>query len=141
MTYAMAWPLQQAVFARLAADPALTALVGGRIHDAGPQLEAGAAAEGVWLTLGDERVRDWSTATGRGAEHELRIAVTAARTGFAEAKQAAAAVCDALLGGELALARGHVVCLGFLGAETRREEADRLRRILLRFRVLVEDGF
>jgi hypothetical protein len=139
MTYALAWPLQKAVHATLAADPAVAALVAGRIWDAPPPLAGEAAPEGLYLTLGDESAEDWSTQTDRGAAHEIRIAVNAPREGFAEAKQAAAAVCDALLGAELAPERGHVVCLGFVSAETRREQDGRMRRILLRFRALVED--
>jgi len=136
MTYALAWPLQQAVFARLAADPAVSALLADRIYDAAPQV---AGLSGVYATLGDEEVEDWSTATDHGAEHRIAITVHAPRAGFAEAKQAAGAIADALLDAPLAPARGHVVWIGFVDAETRRSEDDALREIALRFRVLVED--
>ena len=136
MTYALAWPLQQAVFARLRADPAVTALLGDAIHDAAPQ-EPGLA--GLHATLGDEKATDWSTATDRGAEHVIRVTVHAPAAGFAEAKRAAAAISDALLNAPLAPARGHVVCAAFLDAQTRRAEDDALREIVLRFRILIED--
>ena len=137
MTYALAWPLQRAVYHRLATDLAVSALVGDRIHDAPPP-EAGPAA-GPYLTIGDETAKDWSTQTDRGAEHAIAITVHAASEGFAEAKRITAAVSDALLRDGLSLDRGHVVCIGFLGAETKRAEDGRLRQIALRFRVLVED--
>ncbi|GMG81232.1 hypothetical protein LNKW23_04440 [Paralimibaculum aggregatum] len=137
MTYALAWALQQALYARLAADPALAALAGGRIWDAAPP-ETG-AADALYVVLGDEEARDFSTATDRGAEHVLTISVVTPQAGFAEAKQAAAAICDALLGAELALARGRLICLGFQGALAERLEKDALRRIRLRFRALLED--
>ncbi|MEM9145798.1 MAG: DUF3168 domain-containing protein [Pseudomonadota bacterium] len=136
MTYALAWPLQQAVFQRLAADAGVTALLGDRLYDAPPQ---DAAATEMHLTLGDETATDWSTGTGGGAEHRLTLLIHAPARGFAEAKQAAAAICDALLGAELSLTRGHVVCIGFLAAETARAQTDRVRQIALRFRILVED--
>ncbi len=138
MTYALAWPLQAALYARLAADPALAAIVGGRIYDAAPP-ETGEARD-IYLTLGDETARDWSTADCAGATHDIRIAVTAPRAGFSEAKQAAAAVCDALLGAPLPLARGRVVTVVFRAAETERLADDALRRIALTFRALLEDA-
>ncbi|MCL5775587.1 DUF3168 domain-containing protein [Limibaculum sp. FT325] len=51
----------------------------------------------------------------------------------------AGAVSDALLGAPLALERGRAVLVSFVSARTKREERDTLRRIDLRFRVLVED--
>lgn len=137
MTYALAWALQQGLYTRLLGDAGVAAHVADRIYDAAPP-ETGAATE-LYLTLGDDKAKDWSTGTAPGAEHEVRIAVTAPRAGFAEAKEAAAAVCDALLGADIPLSRGHLICLAFQGAETQRLEDDALRRILLSFRALVED--
>ena len=139
MTYALAWPLQQAVRARLAADPGVVAVLGDRIWDAPPQETHLAPPDTPYAVIGDERAGDWSTATDRGAEHVLRVSVHAASAGFAAAKAAAGAICDALLGADLGLARGHVVYAGFLDAETRRSEDGRLRTIRMRFRLLIED--
>lgn len=139
MTYALSWPLQEAVFAALSGDAALAALVGDRIYDAPPPFEAGAAPDALWLTLGDERVEDWSTKDGGGARHRLTVTVNAPRRGFAEAKQAAGRVCDLLLGVGLTPTRGTVVHVGFAGGRTRRLEDDLLRQVELRFSVLVED--
>ncbi|MGF1445579.1 MAG: DUF3168 domain-containing protein [Pikeienuella sp.] len=137
MTYALAWELQRAVFARLTTAPAVTALIGDRIYDAAPP-HAGPASE-LYVTLGDETVKDRSTATTRGAAHQLNIAVTAPSPGFGQAKQAAAAICDALLESDLPLGRGRVIVLTFRSAETERGEDDALRRIVLSFRALLED--
>lgn len=139
MTYALSWPLQQAVFELLSADAAVAALVGTRIHDAPVPLGEEAQPDGLYATIGDERVEDWSTATDRGAAHMLTIAVHAPRRGFSEAKQAAGAISEVLLGGELVLTRGRAVLVRFAGARTRRAENDALRRIEMRFRVTVED--
>ncbi|MGF1500816.1 MAG: DUF3168 domain-containing protein [Paracoccaceae bacterium] len=139
MTYALAWPLQEAVFSRLTADPGVTALLGDRIYDAGPQTDGPLSAEGPFATLGDETAEDWGTQTDRGAAHVLRVTVTAATPGFQLAKRAAGAICDALLDADLPMARGRVIFAGFVDAKTERAEADALRRIVLRFRLLIED--
>ncbi len=139
MTYALSWPLQQAVFELLSADAAVAGLVGTRIYDAPVPLGEEAEPDGLYVTIGDERVEDWSTATDRGAAHMLTIAVHAPRRGFSEAKQAAGAISEVLLGGELVLTRGRAVLVRFAGARTRRAENDALRRIEMRFRVTVED--
>lgn len=139
MTYALAWPLQEAIYARLAADPAVTALLGDRIYDAVPQIAGPVAEAGVYATIGDEAASDWSTKSDRGAAHRVRISVHAPAPGFSEAKRAAGAISDALLAGGLAPSRGHVVGVWFLGAETAREAGDDLRRVTMTFRILVED--
>lgn len=139
MTYALSWPLQQAVYQLLAGTPGVTALAGDRIYDAPLPPAAEAEPAGLYVTLGDERVEDWSTTTDRGAAHLLTIAVHAPRRGFGEAKELAGAISDALLGGELSLSRGRAVLIHFAGARTRRQEGDALRRIEVRFRVTVED--
>lgn len=139
MTYALSWPLQEAVYGRLVADTDLAALVGDRIYDAPPHFADDDAPDQPWITLGDERVDDWSTKDGVGAVHVLTIAVHAPARGFAEAKRVAGAVSDALLSAELGPSRGAVVHIGFINGRTRRSDNDLMRRIELRFRVLVED--
>lgn len=135
MTYALALPLQAAVFQRLAAFPALTALVGTHVYD---QIPPGPMPP-LFVALGPETSRDRSDKTGRGGEHDLAVAVVAEAAGFATAKQAAAAVSDALIDASLALARGRLVSLRFLRAQARRTEGGEGREITLVFRARVED--
>lgn len=139
MTYALSWPLQQAVYQLLSSDAAVASGVGSRIYDAPVPVSEEADPDGLYATIGDERVEDWSTSSDRGAAHLVTISVHAPRRGFAEAKQAAGAISDALLGGTLNLSRGRVVLVQFAGARTRRDEGDTLRQIELRFRIAVED--
>jgi hypothetical protein len=139
MTYALSWPLQEGVFQLLSNDAGVAAHVGGRIYDAPLPSEAESEPDGIYVTLGDETVRDWSTATDNGAQHLLTIAVYAPRRGFAEAKQAAGAISDALQAGEINMSRGRVILLRFVAARTGRGEGDALRRIEMRFQVTVED--
>ena len=139
MTFALSWPLQQALFEAIRADAACAALLGDRVYDAAPPFGPDAGAEGLYLTLGDETVSDWSTAGDRGARHQVVLRVHAPRRGFAEAKQVAAAVAEVVLEGALAPSRGRVVGTRFAGARTRRAEADALREVELRFEITVED--
>lgn len=139
MTYSLSWPLQQALHAAIASDAGCSTFFDERIYDAAPPFGPDAAAEGLYLTIGDETVVDWSTASDQGARHQVTLTVHAPRTGFAEAKQAAAAVSDVMLRGPLAPARGRIVDTRFLGARTRRAEGDALRRIEMRFGITLED--
>jgi len=134
MSYAAAAALQEAVFARLTADPAVTAILGDAIHDA---LPAGPLPP-LYLSLGAETARDRSDGTARGAEHELTLSVVTDAAGFHLAKTAAAAICDALAAADLALTRGRLVSLHFARATARRDSGGR-RRIDLTFRARLDD--
>lgn len=137
MTYALAGALQAALHGRLSADPALTALVGPHVHDALPP----GPVPPLYVALGPETVRDRSDGTGRGADHDFSIVVATEAHGFARAKAAASAVCDALLRAPLTLSRGRVVALHFLRAQARRAgPAGERREIALVFRARVEDA-
>lgn len=135
MTYAAAAALQEAVFAHLAADPGVSAILGGAIHDA---LPAGPLPP-LYLSLGPEQARDRSDGSAQGAEHEFTLSVLADAAGFHLAKTAAAAVCDALANAELTLSRGRLVALHFSRAIARRDGAGQRRRIDLTFRARLDD--
>lgn len=134
MSYGAAAALQAAVHARLAADTALGALVGGAIHDAMPP----GTAAGLHVALGPEAVRDRSDRSGGGAEHDFTISVVGGAGGFERLKAAAAAVSDALVDAPLVLARGRLVGLWFLAARAARQRGGG-RRIDLTFRARIED--
>ena len=135
MSYGMAAALQEAVFQVLQADTALTALVGSDIFDAAPP----GAIPPIYVSLGPEEVSDGSDQTGRGAVHEFTVSVVSQAAGFKTAKNAAAAVSDALLASTPVLTRGRIVYLNFLRAKAARVEGQDLRRIDLRFRAYLED--
>lgn len=136
MSYGMGAALQAAVYGRLQADAALVALVGDAIYDAAP---AGGAA-GMYVSLGVDEARDRSDGTGAGAVHDFTVSVVTDASGFAAAKDAAAAISDALVDAALVLSRGRLVSLGFLRARARRVPGGALRQIDLRFRARVEDN-
>ncbi|WP_102109358.1 DUF3168 domain-containing protein [Oceaniglobus roseus] len=135
MSYAMGEALQAAVYQLLQSDPGVQAQLAGAVYDALPP----GPLPSLYATLGEEDVRDRSDKTGAGALHDLDISVITAAPGFSEAKAAAVAVSDALLGADLVLSRGRVVGLWFLRARARRIDGGAQRRIDLRFRAQTED--
>ncbi|UWR21042.1 DUF3168 domain-containing protein [Sulfitobacter sp. S190] len=135
MSYALSGALQAAVFAALSSDTALDALVGGAIYDAVP---AGTLPD-IYIRLGDEQVTDASDGTGAGARHRFAVSIITAAPGFATAKQAAGAVCDALHGADLTLDRGTLVFLNFERATAQRRDGAQTRQIDLRFVARLQD--
>jgi hypothetical protein len=135
MSYGVAAALQAAVWSRLAGDGGLAALVGAAVFDTAPP----GPLPPVYVTLGPEDARDRSDFTSAGAAHEFLVSVVCDSGGFQQAKAAAGAVSDALLGSALELERGRVVSLDFLRAVARQTGKGATRRIDLRFRARVED--
>lgn len=135
MSYAISGALQAAVFAALAADVGLVALVGDGIYDAVP---AGSVPD-LYVRLGSESVREASDISGAGAIHFLTVSVITTNPGFAAAKSAAAAVSDALHDADLTLTRGKLISLRFERGAARRIDAASARQIDLRFRARVQD--
>jgi hypothetical protein len=134
MSYGVAAALQAAVYQRLVAEAPLGALVGTAIYDAVPP----GTAEATYVSLGPEDARDASDMTGDGAAHDFVVSVVTTEAGFQGAKAVAAAISDALVGADLALARGTLVALWFVRAKARRVEKADTRRIDLTFRARVE---
>jgi len=136
MSYGVSAALQAAIYQRLMADAALTALVGAAIYDNAPS----GTILGTYVSLGPEDVRDRSDKTGYGALHMITISVISDAAGFQVAKQVGAAVSDALQGAQLVLSRGHLCYINFDRAVARRVGTGETRRIDLRFHARVEDA-
>lgn len=132
MTYALAAPLQTAVYDRLTGDPALA---GVPVFDAAPDGAIGA----VHVVLGAEDVRDRSDKTGRAAQHRFVLTVAGDGGGFHALKETAAAV-EAALGEELVLGRGRVALMRFERAVARRDRDGTRRRVEMTFRALLDDN-
>lgn len=131
MSYAMAAALQEAVYARLAAVPALAKVA---VVDAVPK-----GLAGTFVLIGSEDVRDQSDKSGKGAEHRLVVSIVSDATGFLTAKALAVAVSDALVDAQMALSRGRLIGMRFQRAVARRLDEGRVRRIDLTFRARVEE--
>ncbi|MGR3468553.1 MAG: DUF3168 domain-containing protein [Shimia sp.] len=134
MSYAAAGALQAAVYERLSTDADVTALVGSAIYDAPPS----GALPPLYVSLGGEEATDASDLLEAGARHDFTVSVLTDQSGFAQAKEVAAAVCDALLGAPLALTRGTLVGLWFVKAKAARSGQNDIRRIDLNFRARVD---
>lgn len=135
MSYGAAAALQAAIYQRLVADTALDALVAGAIYDAVPPGQP----LGTYVSIGPEVVRDASSQTESGAQHDFSVSVVTDAAGFQNAKAVAAAVSDALTGASLLLMRGHLVGLWFLRARASRVEDADVRRIDLFFRARIQE--
>ncbi len=136
MSYATSAALQAAIFARLTAHAPLTDLLGEAIYDA---LPAGPLPP-LYATLGAEKARDRSDTTTTGTEHDLTVSVVSDAAGFRSAKEAAAAISDALAEPMPELTRGRLVGLWFLRARARRVGSGDARQIDMIFRARSEDG-
>ncbi|MEM7546685.1 MAG: DUF3168 domain-containing protein [Pseudomonadota bacterium] len=138
MTMNLSEPLQRALFERLAAAPELAGLE-GRIYDDAPH-RARETGSQPYITLGDETVAPWNTATDTGAVHEVTIRVYAPQRGFLPVKVLAAEVAELIATMPPVPDRGTIITHEFIAARTQREEQGALRRIDLRFRFVIEDS-
>lgn len=137
MSFATSSALQSAIYAHLLADAGVTAEVGAHVYDAVP---TGSSPPALYVLIGEEQVRDRSSKDHAGAQHDISVEVVSDAAGFAAAKDAAAAICDALIDAALTLARGHLVGLQFLNAQARRDDDPAARVVALTFRAFVEDS-
>jgi uncharacterized protein DUF3168 len=135
MSYTVSEALQAAVFTALNSDAAVTGLVGSNIFDALPS----GSLPGLYIALGEEKVRDFSTKTNAGAVHDLAVDVHGDVAGFQTVKAVAAAVCDALIGANLTLSRGVLTGLQFKFARANKGVSPDRRVIKLTFRAFVAD--
>ncbi|MFY0648080.1 DUF3168 domain-containing protein [Sulfitobacter geojensis] len=135
MSFAMSGPLQRAVYDALSADPVLGMIVGSAIYDAVPT----GTLPAIYVRLGSEEVKDASDGSGAGAVHRFTVSVITSSPGFAQAKEAAAAISDTLHNGNFTLSRGRLVSLRFERAKASRVEAAATRQIDLRFAARVQD--
>ena len=138
MSLALSGELQGAIYGALSGDLALAALVGAEIYDA-PLPIGGALPLGEHVTLGEEVVKPFGSATSSGGVHDFDVVVHSTANGFAAAKLVAAAVDAVLVDANLPLVGGHLVSLRFVKAKAKRGIAPELRRIEMRFRAVVED--
>ncbi len=125
--------LQRAIYAHLAGDAALDALVAGRIYDSVP----GEAAF-PYVTLGDALVTAFDTGDTCGAEHRLALNVWSRAGGRSEAKAILGALHAALHDAPLTPEGHSLINLRFAEAETRREPDGTTWRGVIRFRAVTE---
>ena len=127
--------LREAVQALLAANAALTTLIGpGRIFDEAPR-----AARGLYVVHGEVEARDWSTGSDRGCEQEFTLVVWAAQSGSSrQALEAAGLIVTALDQVALVLDGHALINLRWLSSRLARETRNGLPQVAIRFRAVTE---
>ena len=134
MSASATFALRKAIHARLVADAALLALLGGaRVYDEAPR-----GTEPPYVTFGDARTRDWSTASDQGAEHFVVLEVWTQHRGAGAALTIAARIEKLLHDATLTLEDHRLINLRFEQIESRRENQGRFARASLRFRAVTE---
>lgn len=129
------WPLQQAIYAVLAADAGLGALIGDppRLFDDPPGQSALPAVQ-----IGDGTETDWSTQTDAGAEHDLAIHVWSRAGGRKEARAILARICGVLHLAELTLDGHTLIDLRFVTSQVVRESDGETYHGIARYRAVTE---
>lgn len=134
MTASSVASLRKAIRNALIADTAFTGLLGGpRVYDEAPR-----GTQPPYVTFGDARTRDWSTASDRGAEHFIVLDVWTLQRGERQSLIIAARAQDILHDAPLILDNHRLVNLRFSQVETRRDNQGRFSRASLRFRAVTE---
>ncbi len=128
------WALQQAIFARLTSDSALTGLLGGaRVFDDVPPR---AALPYVTFAPGTER--DWSTGSDAGCEHAITLHVWSRAAGRKETLAIAEAVRASLHEATLALTGHRLINLRHEASEIRRDADGETYHGIVRLRAVTE---
>ena len=128
--------LQKAIFAALAGDSALAALLGGnKIHDHAP-----AHVAFPYVTFGRTSVFDWSTGTESGDEHLFTLHIWSKAQGKKETLAIMERVKALLHEAPLNLTGYHLVSLRLEFSEARFDEDVSVHHGLMRFRALTEES-
>jgi len=128
------WALQREVYATLANDTAVAALLGGaRIFDDVPQ-----DTPFPFITLGTASVSDWSTGTESGLEHRLDVHVWSRYAGKRQAYEVIDAVRAVLHDAALSLNGAQLVNLRCQSFEVRRDDDGETYHGVARFRAVTE---
>ena len=131
---AAAAELQAAIFARLSADAALTALLGGpKIHDHAP-----AHVAFPYVTFGRTSAFDWSTSTEDGSEQFLTLHVWSKAKGKKEMLAIMEAVRGLVHEASFAMASQALVSIRLEEIATRYDEDIGVEHGAMRFRALCE---
>lgn len=129
-----AFALQQAIFARLAADGQVTTALGGaRIYDDVP-----VRSEFPYVTFGQSVERDWSGDIAPGHEHMVTLHAWSRGKGRKEADVILVAVQGALHDAALTLSGHRLVNLRHEFSETRRDADGDTFHGIARFRAVTE---
>ena len=127
--------VQAFIYDRLAGDAALASLVGTAIYDTPPS----DSPPDISVLIGAEEVLDASDKTGSAQIHRAEIEIVARTSGFAAAKDVAAAVRSSLEGASGAAGNGMISRVQFRRAQSLRDTTDGLRRVRMRFDIFYDE--
>jgi Protein of unknown function (DUF3168) len=134
MAEVASWALQRGVYQALAGSSDLTTLLGEmRICDDAPQ-----AAPYPFVTLGQSVIRDWSTGTEDGAEHNLTLHVWSRTGGKKQVHQIIEAIREVLHDQPLMLADHHLINLRHEFSEARLDPDGDTFHGIVRYRAVTE---
>ena len=128
------WALQKAIHARLIADTAILALIGGpRIYDDVPRQPAF-----PYVSYGQSTVRDWSTGTDDAHEHIVTLHVWTRANGRKPAHEISSAI-EAAIDQQVLVLDGHrLISLRHEFSDVRREADNETWRGIVRLRAVTE---
>lgn len=128
------WDLQRGLYQTIAADNAVTTLLGGvHIYDDVPR-----DAAFPYLTLGETVVRDWSTGSDEGDEHLVTLHVWSRANGRRQTHRIMAALKLALHDATVSVANHRLVNMRFEFSDARREPDGETYHGVVRFRAVTE---
>jgi uncharacterized protein DUF3168 len=134
MAEAASWALQRGVYQALAGSSDLTTLLGGpRIYDDAPQ-----GASFPFITFGQSVIRDWSTGTEAGAEHNLTLHVWSRAGGRKQVHDIIAAIKTVLHDQPLPLADHYLINLRHEFSEARLDPDGDTFHGIVRYRAVTE---
>ena len=134
MAEVASWALQRSVYQALAGSSNLTTLLGGpRVYDDAPQ-----ATAFPFVTLGQSVIRDWSTGTEDGGQHELTLHVWSRAGGKHEVLAIVEAIKATLHDQPLPLEDHHLVNLRHQFSEARLDPDGDTFHGIVRYRAVTE---
>jgi hypothetical protein len=134
MAVVASWALQRSIYQALTNSPDVTTLLGGvRIYDHAPQ---GVAYP--FITLGQSVIRDWSTGTEDGGEHNLTLHVWTRSGGKKEVHEIIEAIRAVLHDQPLMLEDHYLVNLRHEFSEARLDPDGDTFHGIVRYRAVTE---
>ena len=127
--------LRSAIRSAALNDPVITAAVNGSFYDGAPR-----DAIFPFVTFGDVSLRDWSTGSDRGLEHQFTLEIWSLQPGNGETLNIGDRLLTFLLSATLKLQGFQLIDLRFVSFEARRESNGRFAKGRMRFRAITEEN-
>ena len=127
--------LRSAIRSAALNDPAIAVAVNASFYDGAPR-----DAIFPFVTFGEVLLRDWSTTTDRGLEHQFTLEIWSLQPGNGETLKLADQLLTFLRSASLPLQGFQLIDLRFVSFEARRESNGRFAKGRMRFRAITEEN-